>query len=43
MTDGRNLFNQPVKMKKELLITFEKLQMINEMIIPLVVCLIILI
>ena len=43
MTDGRNLSNQPVKMKKELLITFEKLRMINEMIIPLAVWLIILI
>ena len=38
MTDGRNVFDQPVKVKKEHPITFEKLQVINEMIIQLFVC-----
>ena len=38
MTDGRHVFDQPVKVKKEHPITFENLQVINEMIIQVVAC-----
>ena len=37
MIDGRNSFDQPVKMMSEHVITFEKLQIVKEMITQLTV------
>ena len=37
MIDGRNYFDQPVKMMSEHVITFEKLQMVKKMITQLTV------
>ena len=37
MIDGQNFFDQPTKMTKEHMITFQRLQLVMEMIVQLVV------
>ena len=38
MIDGRNFFDQPVKNNLTIMIVFEKLQQVKEMIAQMVIC-----